>query len=83
MKPSELIRFSPRGSKTFQVKTVNNLIAIKINSWNHVSQSEAPASINPRRLIMVKDNSENQFHRDGSWESLMSEFQEENFNRVD
>lgn len=32
VKPSELIRFSPRGSKTFQVKTVNNLIEIKINS---------------------------------------------------
>lgn len=47
-----------------------------------MSQSEAPGSINPRRLIIVKDNSENQFHRDGSWESLMSEFQEENFNRL-
>ena len=56
VKPSEPIRFNPRGSKTFQVKTVNNLIEIKINSWNHVSQSEAPESINLQRLIMAKDN---------------------------
>lgn len=56
VKPSELIRFNPRGSKTFQVKTVNNLIEIKINSSNHVSQSEAPESINLQRLIMAKDN---------------------------
>lgn len=33
VKPSELIRFNPRGgSKTFSLKTVNNLIEIKINS---------------------------------------------------
>lgn len=59
------------------------MIEIKINSSNHVSQSEAPENINLKRLIMAKDNTVIiSFTVMDHQESLIERVQEENFNGV-